>query len=645
MRLLRLAGVSSLITAASFEHIFREQIGQLGEITMADPEPWFQRVLGPLGAPPGGAAERLRAATTGFDFVCPGHQAIPLAPMLVALRNQARLSWRLLFIAHAAASYHREWLLLQGQLVPGDLIIAPSQSAWDSITFLAPDLLPFLRMIPHPIAMPARRGIATKREIISLGRIHVDKLLHRQIDAYALLRRRSRAIPPMSLYGSLDDQAGVTPSAYARSLQARITRLGLRECVSLRGAVTDPSTKATILEQAHLLVNLSVTLEESCPKAPLEAQSHGTPVLGTSWNGLRDTIGPLGALVPVSFDDNAGERLHVAAEDTAIAMATLLDSPPAPDAVRAWAAKFAPSEILPRYRDAMRGSVDTRTVSSGDWPAWPGSLRAQRAAPTRGLLSTVAILRAVSMARAFSWYEELVTLIREGWLQRRTRAYTDAEAFYASVERALTGALQRAAATGSFVAPAVPSQPESPLPDTAPFTDVLARGATGERSVSARAAATRLLWAAGDTVRAHQSITRLRGDHPAHREAMSLYAEWTERHETARQALVHLRRGTLRTPWDEDDGARLRQFARLARHSGEPMAADEPLAAWLERFPDALDSGSIWLELAICRIRGNAPNTAIDDALASAARLLGDGAALRKAHAERQFRLVMAVAQ
>jgi hypothetical protein len=150
---------------------------------------WLDSIFGDGTIRPDGKAvqEALRSATEDFDFLCPNYIGIPLTPLLLYLRNRSGAATRLLLIAHAPGAYVLELALLRPLLRSGDVIIAPTNSARDIIEFLSPELAAYTRVVPHPMRpLPCLRVIR-RPHLVSLTRMHASKLVHRQIEAMALL--------------------------------------------------------------------------------------------------------------------------------------------------------------------------------------------------------------------------------------------------------------------------------------------------------------------------------------------------------------------------------------------------------------------------------------------------------------------------
>ena len=68
----------------------------------------------------------------------------------------------------------------------------------------------------------------------------------------------------------------------------------------------------------------------------------------------------------------------------------------------------------------------------------------------------------------------------------------------------------------------------------------------------------------------------------------------------------------------------LRLMARAWRAMGRPEGALPALTAWLERYPDAPDAPSVWVDLCQCCVRaGPAARHTLDGAMENVRALLG----------------------
>jgi glycosyltransferase involved in cell wall biosynthesis len=631
--ILRVASPAGLLTADAFEALFQQEFPAVATVRTVSSAAALA-VLGPLANPTTADHERaavnaLLTLTESADFVCFGHATIPYVPRLLALRNAGRMPWRLLLIAHTAVTYAREWLLLRDLLVPGDCIVAPGASAAAMITALDPALTPWLHVIPHPVRSSPPSSAAPRDTLVTLGRIHADKLLHRVIDAYAMLHHAGRTLPPLHCYGSLDDGRTTGPSVYARSLQARIARLGVQDRVFLAGPVTGVA-KAEVLARARVVINLSVSLEEACPKTPLEAQAAGAPVLATQWLGNRDVVGASGILVPVRCDESGAWDVQV--DDVATGLARLLDAPPSDEAIAADARAQAPDRQLAKYARLLADASAAR-VEPHVWPE-PWSRQHDRsAAPTNGLLGTVGVLAPISRAQAWRWYLELTDTLRNSAGAPFRYPPTDAEVFWAAVARAAEFAAAERAAGHQRALPHTPRR----LGMENTLTSALQHAMVVDLAVESRVGAAFDLLARGAAaeVRAAWPDSHER----VHPLVAYLHAELADRTASPVAALTLARRAAVTDVWRGSDAQRVRQFARLCRHAGEAAAAIPWLDEWLARWPDERESGSIWLDLALCHVRGDTTNEdAVRHALFMASTLLGEVHAVDKVRAEWQWR-------
>ncbi|HET7463666.1 MAG TPA: glycosyltransferase [Longimicrobium sp.] len=645
IRILRPAGDTGLLTAAAFESLFRRHLARAFELRPVPLGPWLDQVLGPPHAPlaPAAASRALADATRGIHFLCPAYEAVPLLPLLAALRNRAGAPVRFVVISHAAGAYTMEWALLAPLLGPGDRVIAPSESARRTIEFICPALAPRIAVIHHPMEPPPagpRRAGGERPRLVSLGRIHAGKLLHRQIDAMDVLRARGRPLPVMEIAGALDD--GPTPGIhpYARSLAARIRRLGLEEQVRLVGPVRGDAAKGAFLSGADVLVNLSVTVEESFPKTPVEALGVGTPVVATAWDGLHESAGGCGAMVPVRPAGTGFGTVDVDAAAVADAIEQVLDGPPPRDACLAHAARFRPGVGVERYRQVLAGALDEG--AAGELPPWPDA--ALPAAPAGGALAATAPLP------AFSW-REMFALYADGCPATRASALPGAPAYPPAPGHRLHAVANAAVrpALECFLAalplpPAPSAPPRPPPPEAAPdeegggFGPVLSADELAERlaaagapgRVAGRLASLTDLMQHGETARFARGLRALERQGVGGASVEALRAE-AALHAGDAAAAWAIAAGALRAaPPEEPDALRLRQVARIARRLGQPERALPPLADWLGRYPDAQESGPVWLELGVNACHAGRWDEA-EGALERARALLGPLSAIEKA--------------
>jgi hypothetical protein len=159
-----------MLSAQVFETLFTHHMGSAFSLCRVSLAAWLAELLGPPEEPDTleQAASRFSVATADYDFLCPSYEGLAFTPLLLALRNQSRARIRLLLIGHAPGMYAWEWVLLWPLLAPGDVIVAPTASARDVIAFLWPTLLPYVRVVSHPMAplMPTMEDRRTDDDLI-----------------------------------------------------------------------------------------------------------------------------------------------------------------------------------------------------------------------------------------------------------------------------------------------------------------------------------------------------------------------------------------------------------------------------------------------------------------------------------------------
>jgi glycosyltransferase involved in cell wall biosynthesis len=185
--------------------------------------------------------------------------------------------------------------------------------------------------------------------------MHSSKLLHRQVEAMAVLRGRGVSGMSMRIAGSICGPSTQDMSPYARSVVAKIKRLHLDDCVKLVGEIDGMRQKARFLNEARLVINLSVSIEESFGKAIAEALGSGVPVLATRWDGFPETIGSAGACVPV---DATALGLDVSAERIADTIQLLIEDPPDRQTCRREAVRFCPRRVQRLYRQELETALE-----------------------------------------------------------------------------------------------------------------------------------------------------------------------------------------------------------------------------------------------------------------------------------------------
>jgi glycosyltransferase involved in cell wall biosynthesis len=137
-------------------------------------------------------------------------------------------------------------------------------------------------------------GLDTQSELFVYGgRVSVEKNVHSMLKVFATVWRHL-ADPYLYVAGPILDtpfhELGAVPVNYARTLQRTIARLGIPpQRVHFTGQL--PAERLRMLyAAADVAMNLTLHHDENFGLAQLEAMACGTPVIGTAWGGLRDTV-------------------------------------------------------------------------------------------------------------------------------------------------------------------------------------------------------------------------------------------------------------------------------------------------------------------------------------------------------------------
>ena len=181
---------------------------------------WGRRFRYPLWSSLGAGRTFLRHSRPSHEegaFFSPNYELQPLVPWLLSLRNAAKSPLRLLFIAHAPGKMPWIWKLLPPLLRRGDRIVAPSAHAARVIEWLIPEIAPAVRMIPHPIPLPAgsskKPGRTSGEHFLVLGRLRPEKCLHQLLEGYALFSREPRRdLPSLVIAGPHVEEEEGNPS-------------------------------------------------------------------------------------------------------------------------------------------------------------------------------------------------------------------------------------------------------------------------------------------------------------------------------------------------------------------------------------------------------------------------------------------------
>lgn len=221
-----------------------------------------------------------------------------------------------------------------------DLILANSRGVAEDLVASLGLPAASIRVLPNPVALEPVRQAAREAPgiplpeptfplLVAAGRLVPQKDFLTLLRAVALLRER---LPVhLALLGEGPERG---------RLEAEAARLGLSTALSLPGFLPNPHA---VMARARALVLSSRW--EGMPNVLLEAMALGVPVVATDCpSGPRELLaeGRFGPLVPV------GDAPALAA-----AIAATLASPPAGEELRARAAAFDVTALLPAYLAAL----------------------------------------------------------------------------------------------------------------------------------------------------------------------------------------------------------------------------------------------------------------------------------------------------
>ena len=625
IKILRPTAPGSLISGRVFDDSFAHNLHPEVSVLEVDLAQWLDSFLGSQRILPNDKAvhKAFTSATSGFDFLCPNYLGIPLTPLLLYIRNQSDARIRLLLVAHAPGAYALEWALLRPLLRSDDVIIAPTNSAGEIIEFLVPELAKHTHVVAHPVRPLSHSRANPRRHIVSLTRLHPSKLLHRQIEALALLRDRGYRDVSMRIAGPVNEPATQEPSPYARCLQQKISRLRLGDSVKLTGEIAGNRAKSRFLSEARLLVNLSITTEESFGKSIVEALSAGVPVVATRWNGFPETMGAGGTCISV---DASLLGMDVPAERIADAMQAVLDTPPSDQICRAEALRFHPRRIRRQYRQGLESVMD---ISASGFANAEAPTPDEPAAPAKGLLANTAPLMQMAWQDLFCLHLHDAARLCESLRGVTHRTVSEADELRTLLIMGVRAPLSRLLADVSLQGMDQPVGTGAVAGTANGFLARVSAGALSRATLSSRLACALVTARLGGQQRLRQVLDAMRDEG-----LRSWGLEYLEVETMRREGLYEtaFRISTAREDplyWGELAADRLRQLAAVCRDWQRPELALSWLREWLDRFGDSPDSGAVYIDL--CSNALAAGSTFVPEArqaLECARRLLGQSADL-----------------
>jgi glycosyltransferase involved in cell wall biosynthesis len=170
----------------------------------------------------------------------------------------------------------------------------PSREVARAIAAEQPALADRIRVIPNPLphaAMPPEPAPLSSRDkiILYVGRLHPEKGIGLLIEAFAALPAERRRDWRLVIVGPAEAKYGGGGISYLEELKAAAA--GANGRVEFRGAIFEPEELDKEYRAARLFVYPSLAERgESFGVAPLEAMSHGCPVLVSALACFSDFI-------------------------------------------------------------------------------------------------------------------------------------------------------------------------------------------------------------------------------------------------------------------------------------------------------------------------------------------------------------------
>lgn len=207
-------------------------------------------------------------------------------PATAALVLHRTLGLPFSFTAHAHDLFLHDHLLREKLSAARFAVtVAESNRRWvaDRVGAAAAERLQIVRCGVPLDEFPFQPGRRTPRLILAVGRLDEIKGLAVLVDACAALRRRGRDVA-CDIVGE---------GGQRRALEARISALGLRDVVRLRGALPQQEVR-TLLYRASVFALPCVVASggnrDGIPVALLEAMAAGLPVVTTGVSGIPEAV-------------------------------------------------------------------------------------------------------------------------------------------------------------------------------------------------------------------------------------------------------------------------------------------------------------------------------------------------------------------
>jgi len=235
----------------------------------------------------------------------------------------------LLFALHGGPVLDRDHLRAHaGRLETTDVLIVNCSSDIPLLRGMFAGPAPRFCHLPLPVDPAVFRPLGRRecREELPLertdfvvgfvARLLPQKNLHQLLRLVAALKRRlhPRTVSALVIGNYWLDYPVLpyTTTEYPGRIGALLAELGLREDVAYFTAGLDDDQLALCYGAMDLLIHPTSSLDENFGYAPVEAMACGTPVLGTAYGGLKDTVvsGETGFLMP-TWTTDSGIRMDL----------------------------------------------------------------------------------------------------------------------------------------------------------------------------------------------------------------------------------------------------------------------------------------------------------------------------------------------
>jgi len=242
------------------------------------------------------------------DYILVDLQNFGFIPFM--LREQNALDVKFIVVLHTVYAWAGLLLYTLPLIKPGDIVLAPSESAKRSLLRMSPrtdvHVVRYcldIRAIQETVATVGDTGLS--HDIVYMGRLVPPKGLELLLDCMPAIRRkvgdiRLNIVGPLS-GGSMGDQP-VSP--FVADLQRAAGRGALDGHVVFHGARFGPD-KYRVLAASRLFVYPTSYTGETAAFSVIEAMTCGLPVVATRHGGIDELVtdGENGRLVDLRFDD------------------------------------------------------------------------------------------------------------------------------------------------------------------------------------------------------------------------------------------------------------------------------------------------------------------------------------------------------